>query len=305
MVKTGIYQPIFFVGVPRSGTTVVFETFSRHENLGYPTNYTRKFPKWPVMGLLFFFFNRRSLYLMGKMEKHGGVPLGNKLRPKIAEAYSFWDYYTRTNFSRNYLGQQVCGETARVRVSRAVNSLLKWQKKPRFCSKLTGPPRIEYLKSIFPDAKFVHIVRDGRAVVNSLLNVSFWRKKGGLDRPYWKPGLPGEYVNMWKDFNRDSAILAALQWRNIIEVAHCERRQLGSEQYLEIRYEDFITAPHELLQTLYKFCNLSDSKRAHTFLDYNPVSAGMNSKYKKDLSPDTIASITDVMQPVLTKLRYK
>ena len=42
---------------------------------------------------------------------------------------------------------------------------------------LKNPPnstRIKQLLDIFPDAKFIHILRDGRTVVNSLINRDFY-----------------------------------------------------------------------------------------------------------------------------------
>ena len=49
----------------------------------------------------------------------------------------------------------------------------------RLLLKITRWPMIGFLLEIFEEAKFVHMMRDGRAVTNSMLNVGFGRGRGG------------------------------------------------------------------------------------------------------------------------------
>jgi len=49
-------------------------------------------------------------------------------------------------------------------------------------------PRIGFLQAIFPDAKFIHIVRDGCAVANSRMNAPFWKGWQGLNT--WGGQMP-------------------------------------------------------------------------------------------------------------------
>ena len=46
---SNITKPIFMIGVPRSGTTIVFEALSSHEDLGYFTSFTNRFPNFWFM----------------------------------------------------------------------------------------------------------------------------------------------------------------------------------------------------------------------------------------------------------------
>jgi hypothetical protein len=64
------------------------------------------------------------------------------------------------------------------------------RKRNRLVVKITGWPRIGFLKEIFPDAKFIHILRDGRAVANSYINVPFWWGWRGLANWRWGPLTP-------------------------------------------------------------------------------------------------------------------
>ena len=48
------------------------------------------------------------------------------------------------------------------------------EKRDRLLLKISGWPKIGILFEIFEGAKFVHVARDGRAVVNSPLDTYFW-----------------------------------------------------------------------------------------------------------------------------------
>ena len=38
-------KPIFFIGVPRSGTTIIYEQFSKHSDLAWLSNFSAKYPR--------------------------------------------------------------------------------------------------------------------------------------------------------------------------------------------------------------------------------------------------------------------
>ena len=65
------------------------------------------------------------------------------------------------DFAKQHLIDQTVSKSCRKRLINAAKSILYWAGKTRFSAKLTGPSRINYLKSIFPRAKFMHMIRDG------------------------------------------------------------------------------------------------------------------------------------------------
>lgn len=182
-----VRKPVFFIGMPRSGTTIAFEAFARHKDLAWPTNYTALFPRLPQLNSVRRLIDNRRVQLVGRKNQYGRPRFGNRALPVPNEAYEFWNMYGDSRFARDYL-QLRPDERTRNQLTRAVDALVSWQGKKRFAAKLTGPPRIEFLSTVFPDALFVHVVRDGRAVVHSLLNVAFWRQKGGLENRFWSGG---------------------------------------------------------------------------------------------------------------------
>ena len=85
------------------------------------------------------------------------------------------------------------------------------------------------LTGLFPEARFVHIIRDGRDVALSYL-------EGG-----WGPkGVAGN----------------ALYWRRFVSHGREEGRRLGSERYCEVRYEDLLSDPEGQVRRVCGFIDL-------------------------------------------------
>ena len=265
-----IDKPIFFIGVPRSGTTVVFEAVARHEAVAWPSIYSRTHPGLPILNILRRFLDNEIIKLEGKKKQHSQVILGNRYLPTPDEAYEFWDKYSQVDFSRSYLIGEKASEKAQIEVRHQVKKILLWQGKKRFIAKLTGPARIGFIKSIFPDAKFIHVIREGTAVINSLMNVGFWKEGGGYQKPWWPDGFTESMKAFWVDHNQDPLVLAALQWKQIIETARQEASHLTPDEYLEINYRTFVRSPDEVIDKLFKFSDLERSNRSDIYIKNMP-----------------------------------
>jgi Sulfotransferase family len=96
----------------------------------------------------------------------------------------------------------------------------------------TNVPHLLRIKKDFPDARIIHIIRDGRDVALS------------LDKRGWSRPLP---------WDRDKGLMAAgLYWEWIVRKA----RKLGSmlqPDYSEVRYEDLVNQPAQTLERLGAF----------------------------------------------------
>jgi hypothetical protein len=296
-------RPVFFIGMPRSGTTLIFEAFARHPLLGWPSNYTDKYPRLPWLNAIGPLLRNRWIDVSARKKQYGGASLVNRFVPYPAEAYPFWDHYSGVDFARSYLRATVVDARAAQSLRRAVAAVLRWQNRPRFTAKLTGPSRMQFLLQVFPEARFVQVVRDGRAVTHSLMKVRFWKKLGGTEAPFWDGG-PDDLVKTWDREERDPAILAALQWKHIVRETRREGSELGPTRYREIRYEDFVCNPQRWIGELYQFSELSVSHRASAFLARGPHVLNMNDKFRQDFGEAYVQRLTELMQPELDQFGY-
>jgi len=301
-----VEKPIFLIGMPRSGTTVIAEAISIHKNLGWISNYLNKIPFFPHIS----FFNKITdiplvgIYLRGKKRQNKSFKsLIRRFFPYCVETYKIWQNLCGSKFLFDYLAHQKASEAEKEAVIKYVRTLLKYQRKKRFFAKFTGPPRICFLQSIFPDAYFIHVIRDPRAVVNSLLKVKFWREGVGLERPWWK-GLPEEYIKEWERRNRSPVALAALQWKRVVSLTWEEKKYVQHGHFIEIRYEDFVEKPHEYLTKVFHKVGLEDSSEAHKYISSIGKLRNMNYKYKKDLSKKDIKLIEEITREVANKAGY-
>jgi hypothetical protein len=295
------------IGMPRSGTTVISEAVSAHECVAWFPNYMNFLPSF-TLGC---FFQRIltlpgiGFHLRGKKKQGGGWnSLLRRFLPHPVEAFPVWQLHCGKKMKFDYLLGQVASSDERRAITRVIRHMLLLQGKRRFFTKLTGPPRICYLNSIFNDAYFIHIIRDPRAVVRSLLNVSFWRNRGGLQKLWWKNGPDTDEIGLETPEGLVPCKLAALQWKNVLEVTWKESQLIDKKRYIEIRYEDYVREPHGILNDLMTKVELPPSSNVHRYLDSIGRPSDMNFKYKEHFSLDEIECIERITAFTAQKAGY-
>jgi len=173
----------------------------------------------------------------------------------------------------------------------------------RLLIKISGWPRVGYLKEVFPDAKIIHIVRDGRAVANSFLNVNWWWGWRGPGN--WRHGaLPDNYHSEWKKHNRSFVALAGIEWKILLDAFESSVRNVDKGEYLQIRYEDLCTDKSSVLKKLLDYCELDDCQSFSRAVTSLPV-RNTNFKWENDLSSTQIAVLEDILAAHLQKYGYK
>jgi hypothetical protein len=216
--------------------------------------------------------------------------------PYPDECYPVWARCCGERFLYDYLIGQKASASEKARLYQTIGSVVRFQGKKRFSAKITGPSRIEYLDSLFPDAIFVHIVRDPRAVVNSLLRVRFWTRRGGYRRPWWENGLTREDRQILKNFGNTPAALAAVQWSRVVQVARREAAAIPRERYMELRYEEFMKDPNGRMRDMLAHCGLPASRRLAAYMRRHAYFADQNFKFRTQLTQkdqETVSGITE------------
>ena len=302
-----IKKPVFIIGFPRSGTTVLAEAIAAHKTFGWFSNYYNLIPEFPELSIL-----NRVIELPGfgwklrgkKKQNNNFFSTFRKLFPYSVEAYSVWEKHCGEKFLFDYLLNQTASSNEKREIEKAILKVLKFQGKSRFLAKITGPSRITYLKSIFDDAIFIHVLRDPKAVVSSLLKVDFWKRQMGLKKPWWRNGLSEESLTEWKRSGKDSIVLAAIQWREIIKYAWDEKSNIHSNDYFEIKYEEFVENPIETLKYIMKRLNLDYSKDIDRYIMTYGKVKDMNYKFKQNLQTSELKKIMQVAGIIANQVGY-
>ncbi len=287
-----ITKPIFIVGTGRCGSTAFHQLLALHPQLMWLSGFAEEFPRKPAL-------NRWAVTAVGN-------PLIRRIfrrRIKPGENYGFWykHAYGFAEPGRDLLRTDV---TPRVRkqVRAAIEPMLTAQR-DRLLVKLTGWSRIGFLNEIFEDAKFIHIVRDGRAVANSLLHVNSWQWRGWYGPYSWRYGpLSPDDQAAWEASNRSFIALAGLQWKIHTRAIEAARREVDPARFLEVRYEPFCDQPWETCRRVLEFAELRPSSAFERQVKASPIKD--TDRWAKDLSVEQQAMLTRLLREDLARYGY-
>ena len=144
--------------------------------------------------------------------------------------------------------------------------------------KFTGPARLEYLTSIFPDALVVNVIREPIATVRSWLEVGYWQRMG-IDKLWWRGAYSPEEIAYAETIKDEPALITAFQYKKLMETTHDEIQGLNLTVY-ECRYEDFIKDPKKFIEEMMNFMQLPASKKVNEYLE-NMIVLNRNERTSK------------------------
>jgi omega-hydroxy-beta-dihydromenaquinone-9 sulfotransferase len=287
-----IIKPIIIVGTGRCGSTVFHRLLAKHPNSMWLTAVCERYPDKPE-------WNRLAVAAAGSpLLKR---LLGRWIRP--GEQYGFWERhaYGFAEPCRDLVRSDV---TARVKKQvRAAFEPMISAKHNRLLIKITGWPRIGFLNEIFEDAKFIHILRDGRAVASSLLHVDFWR--GYMGPQNWRAGLLSpEDQAVWEASNRSFATLAGLEWRIQMRAIEAARRSLDPKLFFEVKYESFCEQPLDTYRRVLEFAELPQSAEFERQIGAASIK-NMSNRWRDDLTVGQQALLDDLLREDLQRYGYE
>jgi len=293
-------KPLFVVGAPRSGTSLLYRTLCLHPNASYINQYVRRVPSIPAFSAL----NRIS-----------------RARPRLQDQTWFTDegnayvYGQRRRLKQRFAPQPVEGEPffARSGLRQAVapTELQGWDPGPLrrstrkvvaaaggevFISKrISHNRRLAALAVAFPKARFLHVIRDGRAAAKSLLNVDWWPSCD----IWWADTTP----NDWQREGRPQWPLACDHWAHEVNEVDAGLAAIDQAQVLEVHFEDAIADMRQVMATVAEFAGLKLEQRWLT-----RISAGggvdNNPGWREQLADHDLRVAEAIQKDALTRHGY-
>ncbi len=157
---------------------------------------------------------------------------------------------------------------------------------------------LELLERLFPQAVYVHLIRDGRDAAVSFLSMP----EGIVTRTWAHPR---------------SAAAFACQWRSEVAAARRLGRRVGENRYLEVRYEALVADPEGELRRVCAFLGLDYepgmlaypgevdvSRRPHQRALLRPPTPGLRD-WRRELSPAEAQAFEEVAGDLLAELGYE
>lgn len=292
MLSKRLPKVTFFVGAPRSGTTVLFESIFHHEDVAWLPSQWKLLRFACLTGLYFRVFSNSAWHHVRHKRQLRGDPRSsnwrNKVLPGFVEGYDFWQSRFSADMANDFL---LDCEPKPLEISRTrawVSRFLRSSARSYLLHKFTGPARIGFLRAAFPEALFIHLIRDPVAVTNSLLNVPFWQKGGGLIQPWWN-GVPEMYLDIYRERPLPE-VLALVQWKAIVDLARREAEALIEDRYLEIRYEEFVSDPEAVVSRILDWTGLGPSERVVSASNQRLV-RDRNAEAKRTVEAEVVANV--------------
>ncbi|MEL6499197.1 MAG: sulfotransferase [Planctomycetota bacterium] len=209
------------------------------------------------------------------------------------------------------------------------------QSRPRLTEKTpSNCLRLPFIDAVFPEAKLLLIVRDGRSVLRStgeIINkgmptsrivrralethpadwpAEFGRLASAVTRKvtkkplrYWGPRPPG-----WRDWiGLPADAMLANQWvgglSTALDDAETLNRQHDGDRVLVFKYEQLMREPRETASRIAAFCELADQD---AFVDYitSTADATRMDKWRAQFDDATLEQIEPIMRDKLESLGY-
>ena len=225
---------VFVVGSPRSGTTLLQRMLDAHPQLAV-ANDTHFIPK-AIAGIA-----------------DDDVPLTRELVERVIGYHRFHRLGIDDELARTLA---IGAETYASYVGALYGAFAIAHGKG-----MAGEKTPDYVRSIplldrlFPWARFVHIVRDGRDVALSALD---WAGEGKG---------PGRFA-LW---STEPIAVCALWWRRQVEPGARVGRAMAPGRYREIRYESLVAHPEPSLRGMSSFLDLPYDSAMERFHDGHEV----------------------------------
>ena len=297
----------------------------------------------------------KNAFIIGS-GRSGTTLLGDilDLHPLLCRWYE--PYFVMDRYFRNAPNDCRAAKDANEKVEKYIKGAYDHFRKRRGCrTVIDKSPRnslkLPFLLEIFPEARFIHIIRDGRDATLSIykewqkrqtilkkrkyyqaiqsirkflvrqplfehkiaavlfeianfrdisrLNMVFQRYKRWDGRVGWGPRFEGWQAEIDKVTTLE---LSALQWVKCLEAIVANRFIIKSNRYMEIRYEDFLIRPENILLEIFKFLALEFPPN---FMDLIPTLKVTNyNKWRQGFSAEQKACIGPIIQPLLDQYGF-
>jgi LPS sulfotransferase NodH len=269
--------PVFVVGCPRSGTTLLYNMLLSSGNFAVYLAESNVFNLLaPRFGDLSVPANREKLmdaWLQSKLFRASFLNAGDIRSQVIAHCRNGGDF---------------------LRI--VMQAVARSQGVQRWAD--NSPEELLHaltIKEVLPDALFIHMIRDGRDVSLSL------------------DARPHKWVRPFSWDRENSLAVTGIFWEWMVEGGRKQGRKLGAD-YLEIRFEDLQAEPHATLQKIGEFIRhdlnyerilqvgIGSVREPNTSFKGDP--GGPVGRWKKRISPEKLALFQQLVGGTLRDLGY-
>lgn len=288
----------FLVGAGRSGTTLLYKLLCLHPAVAYISNFENRSAVFPSGVACRLAAPRTDAKLATWFGQGGNAyfvkrPWFKKVFPTPNEGEAI---FRRCGLPLSPAADYVPSLATARHLRHRVERILRGARAQVFLSKRTANNRrIRQLDAIFPAARYVHIVRDGREVTQSLAKVEWWD-----DHTIWWDGRKAREI---EQAGESRLSLCARNWVREVKELETQLARIPGERRLDLRFEQLLRDPLGEVERVVHFLGLewTDSYRAAIeSLRLQP----QDSPWQRQWTAEQLEAVLREARPTLSSLGY-
>lgn len=236
MIRWHMQTPNFIIGTGRCGTTILAQILNAHSRISVPHELQLVFGYSGNGPRLYEYYSTTEVQAW---QASDFIKVVTNLCPhQFSKFFDYEDFFNKRKYPENDLSALLFDLYSLIARSKGKDVFL--EQTPWYGQ------RLDIMTELFPEAKFIHMVRDGRDVALSFARTPWWHD------------TPGENLERWQ--------------HEITKIADDAAQLLSGSRYLEVRYEDFVGDPAVQVTRVLDFLGLpfeKDMLLTNNLIDYS------------------------------------
>jgi LPS sulfotransferase NodH len=293
---------VFILGSGRSGTTLLYKLLAAHPAVGYLSNYQSRLPALPEMAVM----HRIPRYSLALKRKAWFGGQGNAYFEGRRKWSQFWvpapaeaeSVFACAGIPPTPAPDFVLNQPGLSHLRHTFETVLRQGGgEALLCKRTANNRRVAVLRQAFPRCRFIHLVRDGRSVADSLVRVGWWADH----QLFWAGKTPREL----KAEGASELHIAARNWVEGMQQIEQGLLQVEASMKHTLHYEQLLADPHGELRKLLRFMGVQayadpEYEAFITSLSIKPVEASWRRKW----SAADCESVTALQRDTLVRWGY-
>lgn len=248
--EEGGHTPIFIIGAPRTGSTILYAYMTNYLDVLYINNFMCRFNRIlylaSVVSQFFFRGGQHNCF----DSEHGNTRGWNS----PSECGGFW--YRWFPRDKHFVDSEELNNAQKMQIRDIVTTIQNTYSKPMLFKNMNCGQRLRVIKDIFPNALFIYCKRNPLFAAQSIIET---RERVHKNRQAWWSIMPKEYNELLKLDYCEQVVKQIYYIQKQMEGDLC---LFEKKQSIEIHYEDLCDSPKSTIEEI------------RNFLSQNGVSVG-------------------------------
>ena len=231
------HPPVFILGPPRSGTTVLYQLMCQHFSFGYINNFVANWYRLPITATRFYKWKNPEKNTIDLKSDYGRS--NHSFGPH--EFGEFWyRWFTREHFELSKLSKSNI-----LQIQKSIGGMTKFHHNSMVFKNVVNSVRIQQIGSIFPKCVFILIKRDYLDITQSILKA---RQNLYGNKYHW---LSVKIPDYKKIICEPYWIQAVKQVKDVYSLVQSDMSELGVDRFITVDYKELCHDPPQVLTSIY------------------------------------------------------